>query len=236
MDTGSWDTGDWDTGDALRQALDAGTLTPADYVRLAREAGVDTTVVAAAIKSAIFAMGAAAPKQLAAPPANAPATPDISLGVNAALDDVDAALEWIRAQPKWGMRAAERLSSGNDFLYDLDLYDTCEIDDEGARRIAVALKPHRTITSVNLSDNKISDRGVQHLCESLQTNSTVTSIDLGKNNIGADGATALINFISSDQCHLEALTVCNNLPGFTDEEKELLRQAWGSRDAARLQL
>ena len=99
----------------------------------------------------------------------------------------------------------------------------------------MALAPNRMLTSVNLSYNRISDRGVEHLCEALQVNPVVTSLDLGSNSIGPDGANVLARFVASDQCKLKTLVVCSN-PGFTDKEKALLRQAWGSRDAAQLYL
>ena len=192
-----------DTAESLKNALDNGALTPADYAKRARQAGVEVATVAAVLRGALVAPSAMATAS----------TANITSGLEAVsisdgpLEGVEASLAWLKARPaKWGARAAERLGPGNDFLYELDLYDSCAIDDEGARHIATALAANRTITSVDLRDNQIGDAGVEALITALQSSSIVTSLDLtGNKNIG-------------------------------EEAKAALRKAWGARGASGLTL
>ena len=212
----------------MRAALEAGTLSPADYFKQAREAGVDTTTIASVLKANVVAKGAQRPD--ASPAAS---TAPASAGVSAAPGSIEAALEWLRARPhKWGQRAAERLTPENDFLVDLDLYDTCEIDDEGASYLATGLTTNSTVTSINLSQNIIGDAGVDSLCRALQASRVVTHLDLGCNQIGAVGVDALIRLLVSEGCPLETLVVSNNM-AIDDGMKTALRTAWG--DARKLE-
>lgn len=222
------------TPESLRTALDSGLLPPADYVKQAREVGVDAATVASAIKAIVVAKSAGATSAPGGAAVAAP-TAEVDVSSDAPVNDLEAALAWLRSRPsKWGMRAAERLGPGNDFLFDLDLYDSCDIDDEGARVIAIALASNSTLTSINLSQNRISDAGVGHLCEALRTNRTVTRLDVGKNAIGEQGAERLVAFVASESCALASLVVCDNAAFFSEEMKAALRGAWGARDAAEL--
>ena len=54
-----------------------------------------------------------------------------------------------------------------------------------------ALEKNSTVTSIDLSNNKIGDEGVATLAAALEKNSTLTSIILGCNNIGNVGAAHL---------------------------------------------
>ena len=221
-----------DTPDSLLAALDAGTLQPPEYVRRAREIGVDTGTVAAAVrkhkdKATLEAAAAAdggAPEEASAisdPPASG----------------AEASLAWLRARPgNWGSRSAERLGPGNDFLFDLELYDSCQIDDEAAGHIATALAANTTVTEINLTDNQIGDAGAEQLFQAVQSSGSVTSLDLTRNRIGAASVDVIVRSLTADGCPLQRLVLCAN-PGFEAEEtKAALRQAWGERDAAKLEL
>jgi hypothetical protein len=215
------------TADALHADLVAGTLAPADYVKLAREAGVDTATVAAALK-AVLVKAPAAPEPVAPPPSAS--TADVC---DSASEGVDSSLRWLQTRPAaWGARAAERLGPANDFLFELELYDNCAIDDEGARHIAIALAANSTLTSVNLSSNRISDAGVQRLSQALHTARAVTALDLSSNLVGASGAAALVRLLSSAECSLQNLNVeGSDIPA---EQRDALREAWGSRTGLRI--
>ena len=223
-----------DTAEALRAALDAGSLSAAEYVKRARELGVDAASVAAAIKATVVASPAPDPPRSTA---NTTAAAEVQATEisDVPIDDVEAALAWLQARPgKWGSRAAERLGPGNDFLYDLDLYDSCDIDDAGVRVLATALAANSTVTSVNLNSNAITGAGVGHLCAALQKNSTVTSLDLGQNYIGSDGVDMFSRFLASDECRLRQLVLTGN-PGLEHGERNTeLRAAWGTREPAGL--
>ena len=213
------------TADALRAALEAGSLSPADYFKEARACGVDTTTIASILKAAVVARDAQRDSR-----------PELSgaaraSGVFDANDftpgSLDASLAWLRARPhKWGERAAERLTPDNDFLVDLDLYDTCEIDDEGARHLATGLKVNATVTSVNLSQNYIGDAGVDALCRALEAARMVTHLDLSENKVGAAGADALIRLLGSEGCPLQTLRLSSNA-GIGEQQQAALRSAWG---------
>ena len=84
------------------------------------------------------------------PAAMMPSEP-IDVSSEPPMSAVDASLAWLRSRPgSWGARAAERLGPANDFLFDLELYDSCDIDDEGAGHLAVALASNSSLTYLNL--------------------------------------------------------------------------------------
>ena len=55
------------------------------------------------------------------------------------------------------------------------------------RVLATGLQDNATITSIDLSHNKIADRGVKALAKLLNERSVVLSLNLNDNHIHADG-------------------------------------------------
>ena len=65
------------------------------------------------------------------------------------------------------------------------------ICDESAEALASMLQSNNTLTSLDLSRNKIGAEGAKALASMLQSNNTLTTLDLYFNKIGAEGAEAL---------------------------------------------
>ncbi|CAF1010907.1 unnamed protein product [Adineta ricciae] len=59
---------------------------------------------------------------------------------------------------------------------------------EGAQHIAYALRMNTTLTTLNLSGNRIGAEGAQHIADALRTNTTLTTLNLHQNGIGDEGA------------------------------------------------
>ncbi|CAF1108905.1 unnamed protein product [Adineta ricciae] len=72
-------------------------------------------------------------------------------------------------------------------LTTLDLGDN-RLDAEGAQHIADALRTNTTLTTLNLSWNGIGAEGAKHIADALGTNATLTTLKLCRNGIGAEGA------------------------------------------------
>lgn len=62
------------------------------------------------------------------------------------------------------------------------------LDDFGAAQIAVALKTHRTLTVLNVGNNKIGPEGAKQLAEALAHNRTLISLQMHNNQIGGCGS------------------------------------------------
>jgi Ran GTPase-activating protein (RanGAP) involved in mRNA processing and transport len=83
----------------------------------------------------------------------------------------------------------------NPDITELDLM-YCDIDDNGARTLAEALKDYRFITELDLRQNKISDDGAIALAEALYNNNHhLKTLRLGRNHIGDNGAMSFIPYI-----------------------------------------
>ena len=127
----------------MRADLAAGRLTPAEYVREARTAGVSLLEITATLKSHMNAQKStdkpddATVEDVVLPAGTyygrkhltpvrvvdgifVPVTPTGP----AAADAVATSLAWLREHGgAWGGRAAERLGPANDFMHDLELID-----------------------------------------------------------------------------------------------------------------
>ncbi|CAF1091836.1 unnamed protein product [Adineta ricciae] len=62
------------------------------------------------------------------------------------------------------------------------------IGDAGARYLAEMLQSNNTMTTLRICGNQIGDEGMRHLSSSLQTNTTLTSLDISGNRIENEGA------------------------------------------------
>jgi len=66
-----------------------------------------------------------------------------------------------------------------------------KINDNGIKKIVEALKINKTITRLDLNNNKISNGGAKALAEALKTNKTLILFNISNNNIGYDGGIAI---------------------------------------------
>ena len=157
----------------------------------------------------------------------------------AASKEAAESLAWLREHRPWGARAAERLGPENDFLVELELSDQGrggrvadgQVDAEGARHLARALRVNDVLTSLQLADNALGVEGASHLAGALSANGTLTELGLAGNGLGDAGAAALAAMLEQNRA-LTSLDVAENQ--LTQAAVERLRAAWGGRDAARL--
>lgn len=251
---------------AATMAMDlaSGRLSPADYAREARNAGVSAKIVAETLKR--HAAAAAQSKRgasNASPAADEvlpagtyygrvhPAPVKVVDGIFVpaaakpvpAASSVDASLEWLRQHgddAKWAARAAERLGPENDFLSDLELYDegrggrTARIDSEGVLHLSRALGANQMIASLNLYGNAAGAEGAVHLASALSSNRTVTHLNVANNGLGDAGLRTMAEALRTNPA-LSEVDLSEN--GASDDATmELLRAAWGGRDPAKLRL
>ena len=213
--------------EALYARLLAGELSNGEYVQQAREAGVPAPIIAAILRDRVMATKAA--DSASANNSNAPLESAPSPANVASDDPVAMALLWLRSQSNhWGARAAERLGDGNDFLPDLELYDSCEVDDEGATHLAVALAANTVLTEINLESNSFGLTGCQALAEALRKNRTLVSLKIGGNNNVSDEAAAAIAAALTDAGGNSALRELDmsSCPNLGSVGREALHAAW----------
>ena len=79
-----------------------------------------------------------------------------------------------------------------------------------ALKIAKALEHAETLTHLGLSQNQIDDAKLAPLAEGLAENASVTSLDLSKNKIGCDGATTMARVLAKDACVVSRLDLGDN--------------------------
>ena len=89
-----------------------------------------------------------------------------------------------------GIAALAECLKYNKSLTTLDLSDN-RIGDDGATALGECLKYNKSLTTLDLSDNRIGDDGAAALGECLKYNKSLTTLDLSDNGIGDDGAAAL---------------------------------------------
>ena len=77
--------------------------------------------------------------------------------------------------------------------------------DEGAKKLAIALKDNRTLTTLDISRNNIGVDGAQAIAAGLENNKTLITLNIYSNNIGDGGAVAIAGVLNS----MEALTTLN---------------------------
>ena len=93
----------------------------------------------------------------------------------------------------------------------------------GGRRIARALSPNQSLTSLNLYQNHVSDDGCTAIAESLGTNATLQTLDLGLNEIGDQGCFALGQMLRRHNATLTHLDLKMNT--FSSEGEHMLIRA-----------
>lgn len=79
--------------------------------------------------------------------------------------------------PKFDNELLDRIRTNDASLLELNLSDL-KIGNEGAKKLAEALKTNKTIYSLSLIDNQISDEGAQYFLKTIMVNRTLTEIEI----------------------------------------------------------
>ena len=100
---------------------------------------------------------------------------------------VELKMLWEKAQ---SIQCSDR---GKRALYNSYFYTTINlqgenVDAEGAKYVAEALKVNISLTEIDLNLNNIGAEGAKYVAEALKVNTSLTKIYLSSNNIGDEGA------------------------------------------------
>eukprot|EP00003_Mantamonas_plastica_P027905 TRINITY_DN6127_c0_g1_i5.p1 TRINITY_DN6127_c0_g1~~TRINITY_DN6127_c0_g1_i5.p1 ORF type:complete len:311 (+),score=93.99 TRINITY_DN6127_c0_g1_i5:73-933(+) len=87
-----------------------------------------------------------------------------------------------------------------------------QLGDKGTSIITSAIKNHKHITSLLLSNNEIGDIGAKHIAELIEFNTVLTKINLGGNDIGDEGTVAIADALKVNKT-LKWLDMENNRIG-----------------------
>ena len=88
-------------------------------------------------------------------------------------------------------RILERVAADEESMDKVKIIGNKRFDDDGMARLSEVLQSNTSITSLQLSKNKIGDKGIGALADALHQNFDVERVDLSGNNIGDKGAAAL---------------------------------------------
>jgi Ran GTPase-activating protein (RanGAP) involved in mRNA processing and transport len=91
---------------------------------------------------------------------------------------------------------------------ELNLWDY-NLGDEGAKKLAEAVKESGTMTTLGLSWNAICAEGAKALAEAVKESKTMATLDLNSNYIGDEGAKALAEALAKSKT-MEMLNLTNN--------------------------
>ena len=97
-----------------------------------------------------------------------------------------------------GCRGLAKLLQGGDAKLESLNLNRNEINDDGVKILAEALKKNKSLESLHLSNNIIKDDGAAALAAALQSNSMLKALDLDSNRIGDDGVATLAGALQSN--------------------------------------
>ena len=104
-----------------------------------------------------------------------------------------------------------------------------EIRDEGAKRLALALRSNRTVRHLNLSANKIEWEGMNFLTAAMNTNGTVTSLNVSLNRSN----TPTLHMCAAQIRNRKALNLASQLRGIFNEissrQQQVMMEMEGSQ-------
>jgi hypothetical protein len=113
-------------------------------------------------------------------------------GINACLEKIvecpqlaNLNLEFSNIDDDGAKAIADALKT-NHSLKTLHLWGS--IGDDGAKQIADALKVNHSLEALHLSNNSICDDGAKQIADALRANHSLKTLNLSSNNIGNDGA------------------------------------------------
>jgi len=95
-------------------------------------------------------------------------------------------------------------------LVELDL-NSNNIDADGAKQIADALKVSHSLRTLDLSHNNIGDVGAQVIADALNVNHSLETLILWDNNLGVEGAKAIADALKVNHSLKRLNLVYNNL-------------------------
>ncbi|WP_341789287.1 hypothetical protein [Rickettsia endosymbiont of Polydrusus tereticollis] len=73
-----------------------------------------------------------------------------------------------------------------------------QIEAEGAKVLADALKTNSSIASLDIGWNQIGDEGIRVFADALKINNSITLLDIGYSKIGDEGARLLADALNPD--------------------------------------
>lgn len=101
-----------------------------------------------------------------------------------------------------------KVLAANNTLTTLNISDN-RIGDSGARAIAEALQENHTLTTLDISGSDIGDAGARAIAEVLRKNHTLTTLDISINDIDEAGARALAEALQENRT-LKTLNISSN--------------------------
>eukprot|EP00339_Tiarina_fusa_P025541 CAMPEP_0117037982 /NCGR_PEP_ID=MMETSP0472-20121206/26760_1 /TAXON_ID=693140 ORGANISM="Tiarina fusus, Strain LIS" /NCGR_SAMPLE_ID=MMETSP0472 /ASSEMBLY_ACC=CAM_ASM_000603 /LENGTH=1428 /DNA_ID=CAMNT_0004748091 /DNA_START=29 /DNA_END=4315 /DNA_ORIENTATION=- len=108
--------------------------------------------------------------------------------------------------------ALERLVALTTTIVDLNL-SRCGLGVPAGEALGKGLRNHPSLTSLNLSGNKLEEYGVKKLCKGLHENSVLKTLDLARNSMSGRGASGVANLLSDPKCGIETLSLYGNFIG-----------------------
>eukprot|EP01012_Entosiphon_sulcatum_P022744 TRINITY_DN27735_c0_g1_i1.p1 TRINITY_DN27735_c0_g1~~TRINITY_DN27735_c0_g1_i1.p1 ORF type:complete len:1123 (+),score=337.23 TRINITY_DN27735_c0_g1_i1:119-3487(+) len=128
------------------------------------------------------------------------------------------------SQPSGFKELLSRLEGNDPSLTKLNFSDTEKteqyLDDTSCRLLAIALLSNRTLTKLNVSNNKVGPEGARYLADMLEENTGLTELNLNNNHIGDDGARALSRALRDRNDTCQKIWVESN--GVSEEAQEEL--------------
>ena len=126
---------------------------------------------------------------------------DVNSGILQSVEDLDLSLNSLEISSS----ISECL---NSTLCKLNLSSN-NITDEGAKRLAEAIKVNRKLQKLNTSSNKITDEGAKRLAEAIQVSTTLQELNISSNKITDEGAKRLAEAIGVNRT-LQELNISKN--------------------------
>ena len=99
-----------------------------------------------------------------------------------------------------------------------------EIENKGARNLAIALKENQSIIHLILSNNKISDEGLKNLLNGLESHPKIESLFIANNNLTSLSISYVINFILNNKT-IKRIDISNNFLERPENLNQLIRLA-----------
>lgn len=106
--------------------------------------------------------------------------------------------------------------------YEIVSFSNCNIGDDEAASLAVALKDNVTLRELILSCNEIGKAGAEALAVMLKDNNTIERLDLAYNQIGADGANAILSSLKHNNTLKTLNFFCSGAEALENFESLLL--------------
>jgi len=97
----------------------------------------------------------------------------------------------------------------NTCLYSLDLAGA-RLADDAAMLLAHALQRNSSLRVLGLAGNALTSRGCRLIVRAIGKTRAMSELDLSDNRIGDGGCQALSELLSTPNCPLRTLLVCNN--------------------------